>query len=253
MYLCIALVIPYLVFILLFTHGLFVRNPAMKDWIYRIQTSTKINLAEMASLSTLDAIRTFQAYLFVFAFVIFLGGLFVAHVVSDAVRSIFMICALTVGYCGLSIGAWSNRRKEITKDFVADAIGKIRSGLIFVPLVVLLMIAVGIVFHMRFSIPLDTIFYYASLAFGAGIMIWTISVCIATSISLAIIFLPALLALAYLWLVIKLSRLVLSMGGRGLANVIEVYGVVGSIYLLIASFPELQSALGMPHICTDMK
>ena len=253
MSICLALIAPYILFLLTMSHKLFERNPAMKRWLERIQNSTRRNLAEMARVSTRDAIRIFQLYLFGFATAIFLLGLIVGVSVSDSSRPILIGCAFITWYCGLSIGAWVNNRHQITKNFLSDAIVKFKWSALITVLLTAIVLLVGLYIHIHYWLPWRTVLFYTLITFVGGLAICIFSVGLATSFSLAIIFLPAISALSYLWLVINSSRLVLKIGGRGLANIIDIYGLLGSLYFALTALPELQRKLGIPSICTGLE
>lgn len=249
MLICFTLFIIYAISVLTSTFTVFRLNPSMKSWIDKTGTLATSSLLALADLSDKEALKAFHRYLLfaaaiTFALVIFLGGM-----LGEQARQVLLACAVVFFYSAGSIGAWSNNRAEITQKFLDET--KRDSGrytkyfLIFSILLFLVVVSISATLgELAFENlgPL-VLFIIIGLAVVIGALV------LANSISLALVFAPALVAIAYLWLAIFVARGALAVGKNRLVNALAAYCILGTAYLALLSLPGLRVWLGIPAIC----
>lgn len=249
MLVCFTLFIFYTISVFTSTFTVFRLNPSMKNWIDRTGTLATSSLLELADLSDKDALKAFHRYLLfaaaiTFAFVILLGSM-----IGEIARQVLLVCTVVFFYSAGSIGAWSNKRAEITQQFLDETkrdSGRyakyflISSLLLFLVVVSISAAAGELAFENLGPLVLFIVF---------GLVVVIGSLVLANSISVAFVLAPALVAIAYLWLAIFVARGALAVGKNRLINALGVYCILGTVYLALLSLPGLRVWLGIPAIC----
>lgn len=249
MLICFTFFVIYAISVLTCTFTVFRLNPFMKSWIDRTGTLTTSSLLELAELSDTDALRAFHRYLFLAAAIAFALAALLGQVLGEQARQVLIVCSFVFFYAAGSIGAWSNNRAEITQKFLDDT--KRESGryakyyLIFSLLMLLVVVSISALAGEAAFANLGPLVVFAVL--GLALVIG--SLVLANSISVAFVFAPAFLVIAYLWLAIFVARGALAVGRNRLINALGVYCVLGTIYLALLSLPGLRVWLGIPAIC----
>jgi len=221
----------------------------MKSWIDRTGTLATSSLLELADLSDKEALKAFHRYLLSAATLAFALVTLLSQVLGEQARQVLLVCAVVFFYSAGSIGAWSNNRAEITQQFLDET--KRDSGryakyyLTFSLLLLLVVVSISAVAGAVAFANLGPIVIFVVL--GLALVIG--SLVLANSISVAFVFAPALLVIAYLWIAIFVARGALAIGRNSLINVLGVYCILGTIYLSLLSLPGLRVWLGIPAIC----
>jgi len=210
---------------------------------------TATSLVDLAELSDSEALKAFHKYL-VFAAILFLIiGVLFYRIVGGQVGYVFGATALVFFYTAGSINAWSNNRAEIVREFIGDAKKEsgryVRYYLIFS---IIILVIVGSVGTLAGELTLAN---FGPLIFFivAGLIVVIGSLVLAKSASVAVVFAPALVAMAYLWITIMVARGVLVVGKRRLVNFLIAYFIIGSSYITLLSFPALRVWFGVPACC----
>jgi hypothetical protein len=245
MLICFTFFVIYAISVLTCTFTVFRLNPSMKNWIDKTGTLATSSLHELAALSDKEALRAFHRYLLFAAAIAFA----LATLLGEHARQVLLVCAVVFFYSAGSIGAWSNNRAAIIQKFLDET--KRDSGrytkyyLIFSLLLLLVVVsistAVGEAAFANIGPPVVFVVLGLFLVIG--------SIVLANSISVAFVFAPAFLVIAYLWLAIFVARGVLLIGRNCLINALGAYCILGTIYLALLSLPGLRVWLGIPAIC----
>lgn len=249
MLICFTLFVIYAISVLTCTFSVFRLNPSMKNWIDKTGTLATLSLHELAALSDKEALKAFHRYLLFAAAIAFALANLLSQMLGEQARQVLLVCAVVFFYSAGSIGAWSNNRAKITQKFLDET--KRDSGryakyyLFFSLLLLLVVVAISTVVGEAAFSNLGPLVVFVVL----GLILVIGSLVLANSISVAFVFAPAFLVIAYLWLAIFVARGALAIGRNRLINALGAYCILGTIYLALLSLPGLRVWLGIPAIC----
>lgn len=249
MLICLLLYVIYGVGLLLSTFALFERSESMNTWILRIQNSTESGLLEIAKMSTDEALRYLKFFFFGAAGVLFIAYAIVKNEFHSKHSDVISVFCILFVYIGASINAWSHRRVEIIDEFKMGLVSDARKAIKFAFLISLLMLLIIISISFSFNM----------LPFGAlkpaleGVVLLGLALVVSAIavkfLSLGFIFVPALIAISYLWMVVSVAKITLKIGRKGLFNLFIAYFIVGSLYFALLSLPGLRLWMNIPAIC----
>lgn len=249
MLICFTLFVIYAISVLTCTFTVIRLNPSIRNWIDKTETMATSSLSALAELSDRDALEAFHQYLLFAAVIAFALVVLLGQLLGEQARQVLLACAVVFFYSAGSIGAWSNNRAKITQHFLDETrkdSGRYAKYYLALSLLILLVVAsVGIAAGEVAFANLGPLVAFVVL--GLAIIIG--SVILVNSISVAFVFAPAFLVIAYLWLTIFVARGALAVGKNRLINILGVYCVLGTIYLSLLSLPGLRVWLGIPAIC----
>lgn len=249
MTICIALYTLLGISLLVTSFSAFRISPAMRAWINQAQTKTSLTLAELATLPTEEALKSFYKF-FLFAAAVLLGGSFLSDkVFNSAAKGPLSLSFFVCLYSGLSIRAWSENRQEIFNKFLAE----IKSETVKYPKYFAIFSLILLTAAASFSVAAGefALRTFTSLAtfMAAGLLSLFLSIWLANSASLAIVFGPALAATSFLWLSIQTARVCLWVGSQKLINFLVLYAILGTMYFTAIGVNDLRTQLGLPLLC----
>ncbi|NKI70833.1 hypothetical protein GN109_15525 [Collimonas pratensis] len=247
---CASLFLLFILSILTTSFTLFQLNDGMKKWIENIENSTEIGLIRMASLSDKKTLITFGSLFVLIGMTLFAVSLASKNYVSAETYRNLSISWVVCFYCGGSIGAWSHKRKEIFEKFLVDTkqqfIKFTKYFLVFsVILAMLFIVLINLTTYPLSSNLLKPMAYLIPIAF----VVLILAIFLGNSLSLGLIFGPALIALIYLRITIFIARTSLKLGKKSFMNLLTLYFIVGTLYISLLTFPALKTMTGISAIC----
>jgi hypothetical protein len=227
---------------------MFERNPVLKNWMGKIGATTKSEISSLASLTTEQGTQVLRTYLYGSALLFVVTSVLFTQLSKELGAALFG-AAFFVFYIAASLDAWLRRRIHIAKSFLEDAKGQARAALFGIVGVASVVFVGGVVLHNYYPFPWIELAKVVGflLVFGSGVLL--VGIAIGNSISLGLVFAPGWFALAYLWLIVWVSKTILKIGGKGLANMLEIYGIVVSIYLFTVGIPTVRNFFHIPLLC----
>lgn len=247
--LCSALFILFVISLLVTSFSAFQLSPSMSRWIDRFMNSTESGIEELAALSERDALRTFGIFLGGTAAFLFLLSYLGAALFAVELKNGLIVSAVALGYTSMSINAWSKNREAILGKFKQEAIADVRRYikyfLAFSALLVTLVSVISVAVGQFVYASLEPLIFFVL----TGIFAIVVAIFLSSSISLTMVFGPAVMALVYLWLCIFSARAALIVGKARLKNFLVTYCIFATAYATVLSFPAIRNNLGLPVLC----
>lgn len=249
MIICLIIYSIYVLSAIVSSFSAFRLNPSISQWVERAGTATGASLRGFAYASDKKALQAFGNIIFVLAAVMFVVAVVFNKIVGEGFRQLLTVGFVFCIYSSGSIGAWANNREKILREFFETAktdsenYGKLY--LIVSTLIFSIFTAIGVIAG-------ELSFSYLGVMGGIvvlGLVAIVFIIILTKTISVMIVFAPALLMIALLWASMIVVRQVLEIGKNRLLNIINLYFLLGSIYLGLLSFPGLRVWLKVPAIC----
>lgn len=250
MLLCKILLFLLGISLLVVSFSAFRLSPPIKAWIERALENTNLGLIELAETSSSEALRAFSIYFGSAAILALAIGMLgdIANL-DVAVKNTFGVTGYALGYAALSIYAWNKRRQEILDELVSRAKQEsMRYSKYFAFFSIFILMTAAAISALIGEAALSSFGPIALILF-AGALALVATTVMANTISLVVVFGPALAAIVYLWVAIYVARGALVIGERRLVNFLVLYGVAGTLYFTVLGLPELRASLGLPILC----
>lgn len=249
MLICKILFFLFSIGLLVTSFSAFNLSPSLRKWIERALTSTSLGLSELASFSTQEALVVFSRYFGgAGAFVLIISALFSAQIDGQS-KELLNLLAFALIYSAASINAWNQRRAEILAQFISEAKRDTLRYTKYFSMFSLLLLLVTASVSTLLGEMLLNFFGPLVLFLVAAVLTFAVAIIMGNTVSLLIVFGPALVAVSYLWLTIYVARGALAVGRRRLVNLLVLYTVFATLYFTALGFPELRESLHLPVLC----